>query len=226
VHLHLRTVERFDPATNTFSSRRPLAQGRWLHDAVLLKDGSVVVLGGRSNEVPDAAPPAPRPGVAVASVERFDASSGVWHPVPELTEPRQRTAVVSAGNRVIVFGGQTTSMSTNYVEWWEPGGEGWTQLPQNLSVPIAGHSATVLASGDVVVIGGEPPSAVDTARAQRWDSAAQRWCLSGQLKTSRKGHTATLLKDGSVLVAGGTSAGMAEDSVERWSLTKGACQDP
>lgn len=227
VHQHLATVERFDPQTNTFSSRRPLSRARWLHDAVLLKDGSVVVLGGRSNQsVGDAGAPMPKPGTAIASVERFDTSGGVWHEVPEMSEPRQRTAVVSAGNRVIVFGGQTTTMSTNYVEWWEPGGDGWAQSKSHLSVPIAGHTATVLPSGDVLVAGGEPPSAVDTARVQRWAHEKEKWCLAGQLKTSRKAHTATLLKDGSVLFAGGASAGMTEASAERWTPAKGECVEP
>lgn len=227
VHVHLASVERFDPKANTFSPRRPLGQGRWLHEAVALKDGSVVVLGGRSNQAAgDGGAPLPKPGLAVPTVERYDATNGVWHPVPEMTEPRQRTAVVSDGDRVIVFGGQTTTMSTNYVEWWEPGGEGWAQSKSHLSVPIAGHTATRLPSGDVLVAGGEPPSAVDTARVQRWEHTAQRWCLSGQLKTARKAHTATLLKDGSVLFAGGTSAGMPEGTAERWFPTKGACVEP
>lgn len=227
VHVHLTSVERFDPATNAFSARRPLAIGRWLHDAVLLRDGSVVVLGGRSNHQLQAdAGAMPKPGLATATVERYDAESGVWHPVPEMTEPRQRTAVVGFGDRVAVFGGQSTTMSTNYVEWWAPGAEGWSQPKSHLSVPIAGHTATLLPSGDVLVLGGEPPSAIDTARAQRWEPEAQRWCLAGQLKTSRKGHAATVLADGSVLITGGTSAGLIEGSAERWSPSKGPCVEP
>lgn len=229
VHQHLTSVERFDPATGAFSERRPLAQGRWLHEAVLLSDGSVVVLGGRSNQpspASDGGAPLPRSGLAVATVERFDTATGVWHRVPEMTEARQRTAVVSFGRRVMVFGGQTTTMSTNYVEWWEPGGDGWTQAANNLTVPIAGHSATVLSTGDVLVVGGEPPSAVDTARVQRWSKDDEKWCLAGQLKTSRKSHTATLLRDGSVLITGGTSGGITEASAERWAPQKGACVEP
>lgn len=222
VHQHLTSVERFDPSTGAFTTLRPLAQGRWLHEAALLKDGSVVVLGGRSNQAKDA----PKPGLAVATVERLDVESGVWHPVPELLEPRQRTAAVSLGDRVVVFGGQTTTMSTNYVEWWAPGGDGWSQAPSHLSVPIAGHTATLLLSGDVLLAGGEPPSAVDTGRVQRWEAVSAKWCLAGQLKTPRKGHTATRLKDGSVLVVGGTSAGLAEASAERWTAAPGRCVEP
>jgi hypothetical protein len=224
-HQHLSSVERFDPVTGAFSERRPMAQGRWLHEAAVLGDGSVLVLGGRSNQL-DAGAPIPKPGVAISSVERFDTATGVWHRVPELTEPRQRTAVVSFGRRVAVFGGQTGTGSTNYVEWWEAGAEGWTQAPTHLTVPVAGHSATLLPTGDVLLAGGEPPSAVDTSRVQRWAHQTQGWCLAGQLKSSRKSHSATLLLDGSVLFAGGTSGGITEATAERWVPQKGACVEP
>lgn len=224
-HQHLASVERFDPATGQFSERRPLSQGRWLHEAVVLGDGSVVVLGGRSNQT-DGGVPVAKPGVAIATVERFDVTTGVWHQVPDMTEPRQRTAVVGFGRRVAVFGGQTGSMSTNYVEWWEAGADGWTQAPTHLTVPIAGHSATLLPSGDVLLAGGEPPNAVDTARIQRWAHESGGWCLAGQLKTARKSHSATLLGDGSVLFAGGTSGGITEATAERWFPQKGACVEP
>lgn len=225
VHHHLSSVERFDPVANRFASSAPLARGRWLHDAVVLHDGSVVVLGGRSNQGALEAS-APRPGAPIDGVERFDVAANEWRTGPSLTEPRQRTAVVAIGNRVVVFGGQSALMSTNYVEWWEPQAPQWTPLSSNLSVPIAGHTASLLPSGDVLIVGGEPPSAVDTGRIQRWVAAAGTWCLAGTLKTSRKSHTATVLRDGSVLVVGGTSAGLAEASAERWTSVRGACVEP
>jgi hypothetical protein len=225
VHQHLASVERFDPGREVFSAAAPLSLGRWLHDAVRLADGSVVVLGGRSNHV-TASAPVPKTGVPLDAVERFEPDAGVWAAVPALTEPRQRTAVVALGPRVVVFGGQTSTMSTNYVEWWEAPGAAWAQAPTHLSVPIAGHTATALSSGDVLVVGGEPPQAVDTPRVQRWVASSQRWCLAGALRTSRKGHSATRLKDGSVLITGGTSAGLAEASAERWVPAKGECVEP
>lgn len=67
---------------------------------------------------------------------------------------------------------------------------------------------------------------MDTARAQRWEAKADRWCLAGELAASRKLHTATLLADDRVLVAGGTSGGLPERSAELWEAAKGACVDP
>jgi N-acetylneuraminic acid mutarotase len=219
---HLNQVELFDPESGTWAPRRPLAIARWLHEAVRLSDGSVVVLGGRSNQDEGGK----GPGVALASVERFDPSSGTWHPVPELSEARQRTVAVASGDTVTVLGGQTTSSATNYVERWTPGADAWALGPAHLSMASSGHSATELGQGEVLVIGGEPPNAVDTNRAQRFEPGQRRWCLAGTLDVSRKGHTATSLSDGQVLVVGGTSAGIPEASAELWKATKGACEDP
>lgn len=218
---HLTAVELFDPASGAWQPRRPLARARWLHEAVRLSDGSVVVLGGRSNQPAQGQ----GPGAAVAEAERFDASSGTWHAVPGLNEARQRTAAVAHADTVTVVGGQTTSSSTNYVESWTPGAASWV-LGEHLSMALSAHSATLLPSGDVVVIGGEPPNEVDTARVQRFDAAQKRWCLAGALEAARKGHSATLLPDGRVLVVGGTSAGLPEPAAELWEPAKGRCEEP
>ena len=91
---------------------------------------------------------------------------------------------------------------------------------------LVAHSATRLDSGDVVVIGGESPTSVDTSRVQRWRHDTRRWCLGGQLQVARKGHTATLLPGGRVLVVGGTSGGLPEASVELWEDASGRCEEP
>jgi N-acetylneuraminic acid mutarotase len=218
---HLASVELYDPEKEAFVPRRPLALARWMHVAARLSDGSVVVLGGRSNM-----PEGKGSGVAIASSERYDASSGVWHPVPELNEARQRTAFLAQDDVVTVVGGQTTSSSTNYVESWKPGADAWEPAKNHLTMALAGHSATLLSNGDLLVIGGEPPNEVDTSRVQRLDKATQGWCLAGTLASSRKGHTATLLGDGRVLVVGGTSAGMPDPTAELWSPASGKCEEP
>lgn len=218
---HLASVELYDPATGAFTPRRPLALARWMHVAARLSDGSVVVLGGRSNM-----PKGEGSGVAVGSVERYDVSSGVWHAVPELNEARQRTAFLAIDDTVTVLGGQTTTSSTNYVESWKPGAEKWDEAPHHLSMALAGHTATLLPSGDVLVVGGEPPNEVDSSRVQRLDAKTKGFCLAGELASSRKGHTATLLDSGGVLVVGGTSAGMPEPTAELWLPAPGKCEEP
>jgi Tol biopolymer transport system component len=70
----------------------------------------------------------------------------------------------------------------------------------------AGHTATLLPNGQVLVTGGEPSRGADARAldsAALYDPAGDRWRPAASLDTARTGHTATLLKTGEVLVAGG-----------------------
>ena len=125
-----------------------------------------------------------------------------------------------------MIGGQTATSSTNYAETWSPGQPEWKPFENHLSMSLSSHSGTRLPNGDLVVIGGEPPNAVDTTRVQRWLAASKQWCLAGELVDGRKMHTATLLPDGRVLIVGGTSSGLPERSAELWAPTTGKCEDP
>lgn len=222
--LHLNSVERFDPKTNAWTKEKPLDVARWLHSAVRDSEGNVVILGGRSN----AAQKGVGSGVSIADVERFDVKTLSWKTLPPMSEPRQRTAVIAeaTGARIDVIGGQTATSSTNYAETWAPGAAEWKQFENNLSMSLSAHTGTWLTSGDIVVIGGEPPNAIDTSRVQRWVVSLKQWCLAGELINARKFHSATLLDDGRILVVGGVSGGLPEKTAELWTSTQGKCEEP
>jgi hypothetical protein len=61
----------------------------------------------------------------------------------------------------------------------------------------AGHTATLLTNGKVIVFGG------GNTAVQIFDPAPKTWSSVGTLATSRSSHTATRLPDGRVLVVGG-----------------------
>ena len=70
----------------------------------------------------------------------------------------------------------------------------------------AEHTATVLLSGNVLVVGGSDGSS-DIAAAELYDVATKSFASSGEFITARKGHTSTLLPTGKVLIAGGYKEG-------------------
>jgi hypothetical protein len=71
----------------------------------------------------------------------------------------------------------------------------------------AGHTATLLPDGRVLVAGGLSGSEEVRASAELYDSGNGSWTVTGGMDSRRSGHTATLLPDGTVLVAGGFSSG-------------------
>src|SRR2546422_6983481 len=72
----------------------------------------------------------------------------------------------------------------------------------------AGHTATLLANGTVLIAGGKDAAGRPLATAELYDPAIGHYTqLAASLPAPVWGHTATLLNDGSVLIAGGEGNG-------------------
>jgi hypothetical protein len=68
----------------------------------------------------------------------------------------------------------------------------------------AGHMATLLLDGRVLVVGGPIETIRPGNSAEVYDPVREMWAVSGPMLAPRYEYTATLLPDGKVLVAGGT----------------------
>jgi N-acetylneuraminic acid mutarotase len=112
------------------------------------------------------------------------------------------TTGVSLGssNIATTFGSLTDSVSLTIVS------NSWSAAASLLQARVA-HTATLLNSGKVLVVGGvdSSMSTSATATTEVYDPVADTWRQSTNLLTARQYHTATLLPNGKVLVAGGMS---------------------
>ena len=95
------------------------------------------------------------------------------------------------------------------LSWPQAARAGWVQNPYDLNYARVHHSATILANGQVLVVGGDdngsPATVLD--KVELYDPASGKWSLTGNLNAAREYHTATLLPNGQVLVAGGANSG-------------------
>lgn len=171
-----------------------LAQGRTRHTASLLPGGCVLVVGGID--------PRPADYFSFPSAELWDPACRCFRPAGSLIQGRHaHTATALVDGRVVVIGGweflsqsATGPEALASVEIWDPASRTFSDAGA-MTEARSGHTATLLDSGDVLIIGG--------SGAELWHPATGAFSSAGTLIDPRVAHTSTLLPDGRVLVIGG-----------------------
>jgi hypothetical protein len=124
------------------------------------------------------------------------------------------TATLLLDGRVLVAGGYGTAIppsngALDSSEIYDPLQQTWTVTLQPLTTGRGDHTATLLASGKVLVAGGVDSHGQDALYGELYDPSAGStgtWTETVKLVNPRSYHTATLLKDGRVLLVGGVNA--------------------
>jgi hypothetical protein len=181
------------PASRVVGS---LLEGRLNHTATELGDCRVLIVGGGTQGTE-----------ATASVELWDPAAGSVTELAPLANARVvHAATLLRDGRVLVVGGLERGPFGEVLgprmtaEVWDPttmtfSGAGTAEGPY--AIP----TATLLADGRVLVLGGGP----GRTSALIWDPETAIFEPTGSLHEGRAGgQTATLLPDGTVLIVGGS----------------------
>jgi hypothetical protein len=207
------TAEIYDPSSDSWSAAGNLATARSGHTASLLKDGRVLIAGGANS------------GGPVSSLEVFDPAANAFSSAGTLQTGRSgHAAAVLQSGRVLIAGGTGVGQDGNpvtlkSVEIFDPE-TGSVSSAASLGSARAGHSATTLLDGKVLVMGGND-GAQDLASSEIYDAAADTWTATSSAASTRSGHAAFLLpNNNNVLIVGGKSAGndlASAELYEPWS---------
>lgn len=192
------TVELFDPETETWSIAQPLLRPRKMHTATLLPGGDVVFVGGEIDA-----------GAAEDEMEVESPGPDRWKTLSPLA-PRAGCTATTLETGVLLVGGRTSSGPSARVELLTA--EGLRPLP-SLSTARAGHTATQLASGELMVLGGEDSSG-PLSSGELLDAPLAAWRTGPTLMLPRVHHRATLTRDGRVLVTGGSPTELSAELVD------------
>jgi hypothetical protein len=235
------TAELYDPATGSFAATGPLSTSREFQAAVRLPDGSVLVAGGltadqynesvlSSAEIYDPSTGTWSPTASMLAAGEVTANlldnglvlvTGFSQSDPELYNPATASwsdtgpppftggqAVVLQDGMVLLPGGPDGASAL-----YDPATNAWSSTGSMITPQHAG-TATVLADGDVLVVGGFASNGSGPlSTAQLYDPATGAWSATDSLPSGRQGQSAVLLPNGSVLVAGGCGSSCQSSSV-------------
>jgi hypothetical protein len=181
----LGSTTLYDPAADRFTDGPPLLYPRYGHDAVLLGDGSLLLVGG------------------------VGATAGLPAEVLDPTEARGFVAGTARGRAallptgaVLIAGGDVAPASSAGL--WLSSAEGELALAP-LGDARVGATLTPLQDGTALLAGGTTPG--NSAPLYLYNGHGAMEPLSAAL--ARRAHSATLIDDGTVLLAGGLDDGGA-----------------
>lgn len=136
------SAEIYDPASGKFTATRDMTLVRHKHEAVLLKDGRVLILGGSDQR--DGQP-------AYSSAEIYDPANGAFRSTGNMNARRykiQGTAVLLNDGRILVAGG------ADRAELFDPQRNTFSYATGPMDTSRMFATATLLKNGQVLIIGG------------------------------------------------------------------------
>lgn len=201
----------------------------YLHTATALPDDRILIAGGLC-DIPHGREDK-RAHHSHTDLSIWNDKKAEWEAAPSLLEARiYHSATLLADQGVLLVGGESDiRVSENVepvlrsVELFRDGKI--SQLPR-LLFARAKHTATRMADGNVMVVGGMGADGNAMASVEIWNPIKKSWSDGPALKTPRYGHTAALLSDGRLMVAGGmyqTNGNL--DSVEIFDPVKNEWAD-
>ncbi|MFY2562204.1 kelch repeat-containing protein [Corallococcus terminator] len=202
------TVARWDATGSMLGARVRFG-------AVLLSSGKVLAVGGYYGST------------FLASAELYNPETGAWTAAGGLRRGRySHTMTVLPSGKVLVVGGSVSTLfasAVRDVDLYDPQTNTWT-AGASMTFDRSGHTATLLPSGKVLVIGGINSSESMARIPELYDPETNTWTpvASMVLAFNRMGHSSTLLPSGKVLVAGGSYAAELYDvATDSWTPATG-----
>jgi N-acetylneuraminic acid mutarotase len=201
----LSTVEAYNPATNTWTTRASMPTPRYGLAAATGPDGQIYVFGG-DNTI----------GGDVSTVRAYNPATDSWTTRASMPTPRYGLAAATGPDgQIYVFGGNSTGggiLST--VEAYNPATDSWTTkagMPTRREFLAAAPGP----DGQIYVFGGDnitiilqglnPPifmfNTLSTVEA--YNPATDSWTTKPSMPTARYGLAAAASPDGQLYVFGG-----------------------
>ena len=215
----LTSAELYNPAAGTWASTGSMHTARSHARAILLSSGSVLIIGGCVNDCLSA---------ATNSVELYNPNTGTFTATGLMVQARAEFGVTLLANgQVLVAGGCTAYdangclSTTTKAEIYDPTNGTWKST-HALRAARHAMTATLLASGKVLVAGGATSASDALNSTEIYDPTAKTWTLGTKMVQARSDYASIMLGTGKVLFMGGENInGVSIKNAELYDPTTG-----
>ncbi len=170
----LATVEAYDPATNSWTTKASMPTARF-DLAVVVANGTLYAIGGISSAVQ-----------GVATVEAYDPATDTWTTKASMPTARFGLGVATINGKLYAVGGASNAPGgAQYatLEVYDPATDTWTT---KASMPATRHllSAEVI-NGTLYAVGGERSGNTISATVEAYDPVTDLWTTKAAMPTAR-----------------------------------------
>jgi hypothetical protein len=206
-------AEIFDTSTSTFASAGRMATTRFAPLVTMLADGRVLIAGGYGGQYTTYADGSTSTYSPLTTTEIYDPVSGRFSDGPSMPQIHVNgTATLLSDGRVLIAGGLKNvgmgAPTTDTAELLDAAATKFTAVGF-MATQRAGHTATLLSDGTVLMVGGWKGHPADDWEfyplfAELFDPSLGTFKTTGSMSAARSGHMAFLISGNAVLVFGGT----------------------
>jgi hypothetical protein len=222
----LLSTDVFNPGSGSFSAGPALSVQRIHPEAIALDADRVLVTGGEedyqtarsSAEVLNLAT-----GTSTATTNAMSALR-IHHRMVKLgSGPNNGKVLVMGGFNGPVPYGVPSWQATGSVDLFDPVSNTFSAAAGSLKTARGLFTATVLADGRILIVGGFQPSpgVGSLASAEIYDPTTGVFSFTGSMTVARHGHTASRLPDGRVLIVGGDRDASVSSTAEIFDPASG-----
>lgn len=189
------SVEMYDPATDRWTSKRPLPVGLH-HVGIGVAGGRLYIIGGYGKSGLSVWNP-------VTTVYAYDPTTDTWTERAPMPTARGALSVTEHDGKLYAIGGYDQKANNAQVEVYDPARNVWTTAAS----PPRDHLAAAAVAGKIYAIGGRVNGdySQNLALVEMYDPAVDRWTRVSDLPTARSGITAAVV-EGKIYVFGGEGA--------------------
>jgi len=185
----LKTVEEYDPATDTWAARSSMSTARWGLSTCTV-NGKIYAIGGAQVGVSP-----------LRTVEEYDAATDTWTVKSPMPTARWGLATSVVDGKIYAVGGMISAgFGCRIVEEYDPATNTWTtKAPMNLDRYAPSACAV---NGKVYVLGGVTSYPNVTATVEEYDPERNTWTMKGSLLAAKTYFSASEV-NGRIYAIGG-----------------------
>ncbi len=182
------TVEEYDPATDTWTTKSEIPTARGFHSANVV-DGRIYVFGGAIS-----CPWCAR----IMTLEMYDPATDTWTRKGDIPRSISTASTSLVDGKIYAIGGEGT---VRRIDEYDPVTNTWTRKA-DMPTPRTDLSTSVL-DGKIYVIGGDRGSSYQgIATVDVYDPATDTWTTAPDMPTPRIGPRTSVV-DGKIYAIGG-----------------------